>query len=351
MQPFKAMSIGTALVIQSIKKETATASSFTLAAVDGSPIQYLPGQFITLVFDTPFGEKRRSYSFSSTPFLDKTPTITIKKVVNGEFSRKLVDFAQPGDQLIASAVSGLFTLPPIVSPEQQFFFFAAGSGITPCYALIKTLLFTTEATVVLVYSNSNSATTIFHQSLQDLQKQFPQRFEIRFLFSELFDVYNSRLSKWLLPQLLEQYRKVQKEQLLVYVCGPWDYMQMVQLTLLSENIPPAAIHREHFTTVPRVTKPQPPDLQQHRVLIHLANGVQELTVQYPQTILEAAKLQGIPIPYSCEAGRCGSCVATCTKGNVWMAYNEVLLDEDVDAGRFLCCQAYPVGGDIVVSIP
>ncbi|MBS1562920.1 MAG: 2Fe-2S iron-sulfur cluster binding domain-containing protein, partial [Bacteroidetes bacterium] len=55
---------------------------------------------------------------------------------------------------------------------------------------------------------------------------------------------------------------------------------------------------------------------------------------------------GIALPYSCEAGRCGSCAATCTKGKVWMSYNEVLLDEELAKGRILTCTGYPVGGDI-----
>jgi ring-1,2-phenylacetyl-CoA epoxidase subunit PaaE len=34
-----------------------------------------------------------------------------------------------------------------------------------------------------------------------------------------------------------------------------------------------------------------------------------------------------------------------------MAYNEILMEEEIAAGRFLCCQAYPVGGDVQVQFP
>lgn len=338
------------LVIQKIIPETEEAASFILSRTDGSPILYKPGQFITLLFETTFGEKRRSYSFSSSPDLLEAPAITIKRISNGEFSRKLVDFAKPGDRLMASSVNGLFTIPVTITGNKQFFFFAAGSGITPCFSIIKTLLHTTNFQVVLVYSNRSKAHTIFYNQLLELKASFSNRFEIRFLFSELFDVYNSRLGKWLLPQLLEQYRKRNKHDLLFYVCGPWDYMQMVQLTLLSEDIPLQAIHKENFNTVPRINKLKPPDTKQHMVTIQTGNGQSQLLVQYPDTILSVAKKNNIQIPYSCEAGRCGSCVATCTKGTVWMAYNEVLMDDEVAAGRFLCCQAYPVGGDIEVVL-
>jgi ring-1,2-phenylacetyl-CoA epoxidase subunit PaaE len=338
------------LVIQKIIQETEEAVSFILSRTDGSPLLYKPGQFITLLFETAFGEKRRSYSFSSSPDLLEAPAITIKKISNGEFSRKLVDFAKPGDPLKASSINGLFTVPEILTGDKQFFFFAAGSGITPCFSIIKTLLYTTGFQVVLIYSNRSRAHTIFYNQLLELKSSFPNRFEIRFLFSELFDVYNSRLGKWLLPQLLEQYRKMDKNDLLFYVCGPWDYMQMVQLTLLSEDIPLHAIHKENFNAVPRLNKPKPPDTEPHQVTIQSGIGQSQFMVQYPDTILSVAKKNKIQIPYSCEAGRCGSCVAICTKGKVWMAYNEVLMDDEVAAGRFLCCQAYPVGGDIEVEL-
>lgn len=339
------------LIIQEKIQETADAASFKLQAADGNPVHYKAGQFITLLFATPFGEKRRSYSFSSSPQLMETPAITVKKIPNGEFSRKLVEQAKPGYILTASAVSGLFTLPEKIEAGQQYFFFAAGSGITPCYSLIKSLLHASECLVVLIYSNRDIPSTIFYNELVALQEQFKDRFVIRFLFSELFDVYNSRLGKWLLPQLLEQYRKKEKKQIECYVCGPWDYMQMVQLTLLNEDISLQQIHKENFSTLPRLQKPKPPDTASHQVQFSYFDAVTNLTVQYPNSILAAAKAAGIPLPYSCEAGRCGSCVATCTSGNVWMAYNEVLMEEEIAAGRFLCCQAYPVGGDVKVQFP
>lgn len=72
-------------------------------------------------------------------------------------------------------------------------------------------------------------------------------------------------------------------------------------------------------------------------------------VKYPDTILAAAKARSIELPYSCEAGRCGSCIAACTQGKVWMRYNEVLTDSEVAKGRVLTCQSFPVGGDVDIT--
>ena len=73
----------------------------------------------------------------------------------------------------------------------------------------------------------------------------------------------------------------------------------------------------------------PPDTVPHQVKLSIDNSSYEFTVQYPDTILSAAKKLSIHLPYSCEAGNCGSCTATCIKGKTWMAYNEVLTDEEI----------------------
>jgi ring-1,2-phenylacetyl-CoA epoxidase subunit PaaE len=82
----------------------------------------------------------------------------------------------------------------------------------------------------------------------------------------------------------------------------------------------------------------------------MGDSVFEVMVKYPESLLATAKKAGIVLPYSCEAGRCGSCVASCTKGEMWMAYNEVLTDTEVQKGRILTCQSFPINGDAAVVV-
>ncbi len=333
--------------ITDIILETKEAKTFVLEPLYNWKPQYSPGQFLTLVFNTRHGEKRRSYSLSSA--LNEPLSITVKRVVNGEFSRMLLAHAKVGDVLNTSGTSGLFLLPDNMQETEQFFFLAAGSGITPCFALIKTLLAETDKKIVLIYSNKNKEETIFFQQLQSFQKKYSERLQIEFLFSDKINVYQSRLSNWLLLQLLDKYLAAEKNKVLFYLCGPFEYMQMITITLLSAGVPQQNIRKENFNSLPRVVRPVPPDTSPHTVKVHLQGNVYSLKVQYPQTILAAAKANNIAISYSCEAGRCGSCAATCIKGNVWMAYNEVLMDDEIAEGRILCCQAYPIGGDAEIA--
>ncbi len=338
------------LQIVQIITETRNAKTFALQPLHGWQPQYSAGQFLTLVFKTRHGEKRRSYSISSSSLAGEPISITVKKVDNGEFSRLLLGHAKPGDILISTGVGGFFLLPPDPDMVEQFFFLAAGSGITPCFSLIKTLLLSKDKQIVLIYSNKTEADTIFKKQLQLLQKKYQHRFIIHFLYSDKADIYQSRLSNWLLQQLLIKYLKVEKGKALFYLCGPFEYMQMITITLLNEGVLQRNIHKENFNSLPRIIKPVPPDTAAHWVTINFRNEVYRIPVQYPQTVLAAAKANNISLPYSCEAGRCGSCAATSIKGKFWMAYNEVLMDDELAKGRILCCQAYPVEDDAEIIV-
>lgn len=336
--------------ITEIRRETKRAKTFGFEFVDGRPVAYSAGQFITLVFNTVTGEKRRSYSLSSSPETGEGPHFTVAEVENGEFSRMLLAKIVVGDTFETIGIYGLFRLPPNPQTVPQYFFFAAGSGITPCFSLIQTLLLTTASGVVLVYSNRSKASCIFYHQLSRLESMYGLRFKVHYLFSDIFDVYKSRLSKWLLQQLLEQYLEVEPGKAFFYLCGPFEYMRMITITL-RERVPENHILRETFNSFPRLLIPRPPDTEPHHVYINTRDNRHELFVQYPVSILGAAKQAGLALPYSCEAGRCGSCVANCSSGTIWMAYNEVLLEEEIQKGKVLLCQAYPIGGDAEITFP
>lgn len=335
--------------VASLHNETALAKTFILEPLDGWMPSYKAGQFLSFIFQTPHGEKRRSYSISSSPELGEALSITVKKIDNGEFSRVMIYDIKEGDVLDTIGVGGLFVLPPETKEIKQFYFLAAGSGISPCIALIKTLLNTTTPEVVLIYSNKSEEDTIFLHQLQSLQSEYAQRFSIRFLYSNRFSVYHSRISKWLLLHLLKEYPIHSKEQVYFYLCGPYDYMQTLRITLLGESIPAEHIIRENFSSLARVTLPKPPDTAAHEVTVKINEQEHRFTVQYPQSILAAAKSNGVHLPYSCEAGRCASCIATCTQGKIWMAYNEVLTDSEILKGRILTCQGFPVDGNATIT--
>ncbi|MET0635265.1 MAG: ferredoxin--NADP reductase [Chitinophagaceae bacterium] len=336
--------------ITAIEKLTDKSSRFILEPLDGWLPVYRAGQYLTLLFPHPDGEKRRSYSILSSPSRNEPLSIAVKKIDNGEFSRHLLYYTRPGDVLATAGIQGLFTLPENPS-GYDYFFLAAGSGISPCLSLIKTLLTDTNERIILIYSNSSQKDVMFFDELEQLRNTFPERFRIRYLLSDIFRIDESRLSKSLLQRLLSQ--ELQKDKpVLFYLCGPELYMLMIIITLRSMGFKNDQIKREDFDTRPRTHLPTPPDMDRHNVEININGRSVILPVQYPDSILATAKKNNVLLPYSCEAGRCGACLARCTEGEIWMAYNEVLTDEEVKRGLILSCQSFPINGDakIVVNI-
>lgn len=275
----------------------------------------------------------------------------MKRVPNGEYSRRIIDTIKEGDEFITIGASGFFTLPADLTGIKQFVFLAAGSGITPIFSLIKTILYShPDKKVLLIYSNKSEADTIFLNALKKLVKDFPDRFVIEFFFSNSLNITHARISNIWLEALLKKDRIMDFGSTLFYLCGPFDYMLMVTITLLSNGVDATHIRKEHFSTFKPEIRQQPPDRQPHEVKLLLGEKIHSFHTQYPVSILDKARQMGLDLPFSCEAGRCGTCVARCTEGNVWMSNNEVLLEEEIEKGLILTCVGYPVGGDVTIQI-
>lgn len=350
---FTASSVYNSLIITHITTEATDVKTFALRCADGSPLVYQDGQFITLAHTLVGGkEERRSYSFSSCAALNEPPAITIKRVDNGIFSRYMHDTVQPGQQLQFTGIGGFFVLPPHPAQYTHYVFFAAGVGITPILPLIKALLYQHQHIhVVLIYSNSHPGDVVFFDALLHLLQLFGHRFSVEFLYSNAFNLARARLSKSLVGVLLREYGITEPAHSLFYVCGPFGYMRMVSYALQEAGVPLAHIRKENFNTTHRIdTLPQPPDTRTYTATISYKQRTYQIPVAYPDSILQAARRQGIPLPYSCEVGRCGSCAAICTEGKVWHSYNEVLMDVELQKGCVLTCTAHPVGGGVAISI-
>lgn len=336
-----------------IKKIRQEAGSFKTFVFEDEPfIAYQPGQYLTLVDFVHGMEVRRSYSIMSSPLWNEPLTIGVKRIDNGYFSRKLIDHAKVGDQIMTTGAGGFFTLPEEGQSFQQIFFLAAGSGITPIFSLLKSaLLQYPHIRLILIYSNPSPEKTVFREELLELSQQYSDRLHIEFLFSNSKDLAKARLYPELLIRYVNTFSFASLDESLFYICGPESYMRMCTFILLREKVPEANVRREHFVIHKRLpSKVVPPDKEKHSVTIHYNDKVYQFPVQYPQTILGAARKEHITLPYSCEVGRCGNCAARCTSGSIWMSYNEVLTDKELKKGMILTCVAYPVGGDVVVNI-
>ncbi len=336
------------------KWETADTATFTLEPADGLPFQYKPGQYLSLIFETTSGEKRRAYSFSSCPGVDALPAVTVKRVVNGEFSNRLLFHTQPGDLLTATDANGRFLLPE--KQPDTIFYIVAGSGITPVMSHLKALLSTPPPTppppksgrgvrdadstpplpyeggggggvaprITLYYANRDSLSTIFKKQIDQWMAEFPDRFECLYFFSREKNAVHS-LHRHLNNQLLEQllFRHFEgnitariRRNALFYLCAPNALMRMAEMTLRVLDFPEENILKETFVADNRLPVREIDHSKTHNIVAVDKNERIEFQTFEGETILNAALRQGIALPYTCKSGVCFTCLAKCVKGEV-----------------------------------
>lgn len=336
------------VVITEIKEEVNNVKLFYLKE-EGEKLSYKAGQYLTFILPQGETEIRRSYSLASSPDLNEPLCIGVKRIQNGAFSRHLFDRAKIGDILTTLGAGGVFVLPADIQNYEVMFFFAAGSGIVPIFSLLKSALFVyPHLRVILIYSNSSQATTILYEPLKRLAEEFPGRLTIEFIFSDAKNLSRAHLHADLIERFVKQHSGAAFAEDLYYICGPEAYMRLCTYTLRGMKVPADNIKKEIFHTKKSVQQVAPPDNAPHEVTLLRGDEVYKVVVQHPVSILMAARKEGIILPYSCEIGRCGNCIAKCESGKVWMSYNEVLTEKEIAQGFILTCTGYPIGGDATI---
>jgi ring-1,2-phenylacetyl-CoA epoxidase subunit PaaE len=333
------------LRVEAIQPETSDAATFYLKEASGKKVTYLAGQFITLVFSHHNEGIRRSYSLSSSPHEDLL-SITVKRVSNGEISRYLLTHAKVGDIWQAVEPAGRFTLPPNIDAIKTIVYFAAGGGIAPVYAHLKYLLHQhAHCRVILFYSNQSNKTTLFSDELKAIAAQHPEQFVLINMVSN----EGRRLNNVTAEQLLKQYAGADLLNAHYYLCGPFTYMRMLQLTLLYMGVSRSQMHKENFVleTVPVNTNASHFIAQPLR--IHYHNEWYNLVAGENQTILQAALQNQLPLPYSCANGVCAACAVRCKSGKITIVKNEVLTNDELQQGWILTCTGYAASDDVVLD--
>jgi ring-1,2-phenylacetyl-CoA epoxidase subunit PaaE len=323
--------------------------TFQFEEIETQYPKYLAGQFVSLVFQGKHKEVRRSYSFNSSPDVDEPLAITVKRVENGEISRFLHHKTSVSDILLAQEPQGMFTYLPDVDLQRDIFLFAAGVGITPIFSILKTaLVCEKQSQITLIYSNRSKEETLFYNEINEWQKNYPDRLKVIYVFSNSKNLMTARLNKFYIERLLKEHLHFDRTNALFYSCGPVIYMDLCRITLLGAGFDIKQIKRETFVlpedeideddgSAEKVV-----DKNTYSVILKFQGENYHLDIPWPKRILDVALENKIKLPYSCHAGVCSTCAATCTKGGVRMDYNEVLTDDELSKGRVLVCTGHPI---------
>ncbi|HEX7029941.1 MAG TPA: FAD-binding oxidoreductase [Gammaproteobacteria bacterium] len=124
-------------VLKSARMITPRVRELAFARKDGAPLQFEPGQFVSLMIDTPEKLLRRSYSIATVPESgDEQLRIAVAHVEGGR-ATKLLFGMQEGEELPAIGPAGRFVLRD--DGHCRYVLLATGTGVTPYRAFLPEL--------------------------------------------------------------------------------------------------------------------------------------------------------------------------------------------------------------------
>jgi len=322
--------------------------------------RFTQGQYLTFRREHNGEELRRSYSICSSP-LDGEWQVAIKKVPEGRFSSLAVENLRVGDEVEVMPPAGRFYTDLHPDHAKRYVAFAAGSGITPVFSIVKTILLTEpNSQVTLIYGNRGRNSIIFKEAIEALKNKFLSRLSVYHILSReqgdtdlLFGRINEEKTRQFLTKIIPPSQIDE-----CFICGPEEMINGVRSALTAAGVAPEKVHFEMFTTAGGGKKPATltqahpagTDDKHSQVTVQLDGSARVLEMSYyGNTILDALLETGADAPYSCKNGMCSTCRARVVSGQTEMDVNYSLSDTEVAKGYILTCQARPTSEQVTVD--
>ncbi|MEQ8881094.1 MAG: ferredoxin--NADP reductase [Cyclobacteriaceae bacterium] len=328
--------------IEQVIRETPDAISLVL---ERNPMieQYQPGQFLNFFVDVDGQEVVRQYSFSSSALLNETPKVTIKSVNGGLVSNHLIDTLNPGDSIVVSAPGGRFTTS--FGEHRQVLLLAGGSGITPLFSLLKSILVAEpKSQVTLLYASKTYESIIFREELDALHQKY-DRFHLKYFLSSQdevvytsSDLFYRRVREADFQEYLNAFDRYTPE---VFLCGPESFMSFSAETLNKLGVVPERIKTEVFSGYEKIGSDHNQPNQSHVQIKNIDGSTVSFLADQNKPVLQSALEAGIRLPHSCKEAMCGTCRIKLRSGKINMKANYALQDEEVDSGYVLLCSGFP----------
>ena len=345
------------LTVAEIRKETEDTVSISFVIPENlkEDYAYLPGQYLTLKSSVLGEDTRRSYSLCTAPYENEW-RVAVKQVKDGLFSTFANRQLKAGEILDVMTPTGHFSLQTDKNNSNSYVFFAAGSGVTPVMAMIKTILHDEpNSDVTFFYGNKGFSSIIFREEIEGLKNEYMDRLRVIHILSRESlgnKIQKGRIDNGKCESLFDAFLK-DIEIAGVYVCGPEQMIYAVKESMMAKGLDEKLIHFELFTTPgsknEEVEVYEGPNVHANVTVIIDGDELDIVLDSDGLNVLDAAQQAGADLPFACKGGVCCTCKAKILEGEARMTVNYSLEQDEIDAGYILTCQAHPTSEKLVIS--
>ena len=236
------------LVLQSARMITPRVRELALVRKDNEPLDFEPGQFISLMLPTEEKLLRRSYSIATVPESgDDLTRIAIAHVEGGRATGKLFAMEQ-GDEVAAIGPAGRFVLKD--DGHCRYVFLATGTGVTPYRAFLPELrrrLQDPKVEVDLLLGVRNPDELLYGEDFQAMDAEF-DNFRFYACYSRVMpETPRERDLKGYVQEHLDEL-DLDPSHDVVYLCGNPGMIDAAAEFCQQKNFPIANVRREKYVS-------------------------------------------------------------------------------------------------------
>jgi ring-1,2-phenylacetyl-CoA epoxidase subunit PaaE len=217
-----------------------------------------------------------------------------------------------------------------------------------------------------VYGNRHRPSILFREDLEALKNRYIDRLSLHHILSrEQMDIplNQGRIDAQKCGELcgrLIDLRSVDE----IFLCGPEEMTFTVKEWLGRQGVDGRKIHFELFHTRDggagggnkairegnAVADGKRPQERVSRVTVRLDGVSHDFELPFDgSSLLDAALMEGVDLPFACKGGVCCTCRAKLIEGQVEMDLNYALEADELAAGFILTCQSHPRTERVIVD--
>lgn len=217
------------------------------ALADDQKLEFLPGQYMQVVFNQPWERVLRAYSISSAPSLQTEFSLDVQRIDGGLVSNYLHEL-RPGAVIEVTGPFGEMTLQP-QHYETTLVLVAGGVGLAPIRSMVAQLQQTGFSAPVMLFHGARSRENLYcEEYFRNLARNFSNfRYYPALSQPMLEDGWTGQ--KGMIHQILEQ--QLQNPATIeagaaAFICGPAPMMQAVTKVLVAKGLASDRIMTDPF---------------------------------------------------------------------------------------------------------